>query len=218
MSGLILIGAGPGIGRSVARRFAKESVPVALVARTEATLSSVALDLATFGVPVSLHQADAASTEDLKRVAREAITEHGVPDAVVYNAGVIQADAPGDLTAEQQAEAWSVNVLGALTTAIATMPLMAARGSGSFLSTGGMATPEASYLSLSLGKAGLRTLTTMLAQFYGPQGVHAATVTVGGAVQPGTRFDPDRIAEHYWRLHNETRGQWTTEYVFDGAE
>jgi NAD(P)-dependent dehydrogenase (short-subunit alcohol dehydrogenase family) len=98
------------------------------------------------------------------------------------------------------------------------MPLMAQRGRGTFLSTGGMPVPVSSYLSLSLGKAALRALTTMLAQQFGPQGVHAATITVGGAIATGTAFDPDAIAEHYWRLHAQPREQWETEYRFDGTD
>jgi short-subunit dehydrogenase len=37
MPGALIIGAGPGIGRSVARRFAREAMPVALIARNKAT-------------------------------------------------------------------------------------------------------------------------------------------------------------------------------------
>ena len=46
--------------------------------------------------------------------------------------------------------------------------------------------------------------------------MHAATVTVGGAIAPGTAFDPDVIAEHYWRLHAQPADQWETEVLFDG--
>jgi hypothetical protein len=43
--------------------------------------------------------------------------------------------------------------------------------------------------------------------------VHFAVVTVAGTVEPGTVFDPDDIAEHYWRLHVQPRGQWQREIV-----
>jgi NAD(P)-dependent dehydrogenase (short-subunit alcohol dehydrogenase family) len=44
MAGAVVIGAGPGIGRSVARRFAREGLPITLIARTEATLATVTVD------------------------------------------------------------------------------------------------------------------------------------------------------------------------------
>jgi NADP-dependent 3-hydroxy acid dehydrogenase YdfG len=216
MAGLILVGAGPGLGRSVARRFAFEGMPITLVARRDETLAAVAADLASSGVAVYRHRADVAVTKQLQGALRASVNEHGVPDAVVYNAGLIRADGPGDLSADEQLHAWSINVLGALTTAVETMPLMAKDGRGTFLITGGMPVPVSSYLSLSLGKAGVRALTTMLAEHYGSDGVHAATITIAGAVAAGTPFDPDDIAEHYWRLHSQRREEWETEYVFSG--
>jgi NAD(P)-dependent dehydrogenase (short-subunit alcohol dehydrogenase family) len=139
-----------------------------------------------------------------------------VPDVVVYNAAIIQADAPGELPASGQLRAWAVNVIGALTTAAHLAPAMARRGSGTFLITGGMPDPDPSYVSLSLGKAGVRTLVTLLDQEYGPSGVHVASVTVAGSVAPGTSFDPHDIAEHYWRLHAQPRRDWEREVLHTG--
>ncbi|MFI0421093.1 hypothetical protein [Spongiactinospora sp. 9N601] len=51
----------------------------------------------------------------------------------------------------------------------------------------------------------------------GPSGVHAASVTIAGPVAPGTAFDPDDIAGHYWRPHTQPRGQWQHEVVHGGA-
>jgi hypothetical protein len=76
-----------------------------------------------------------------------------------------------------------------------------------------MPEPKAQYLSLSLGKAGVRTLATMLDERFGPSGVHVATVTVAGPVAPGGAWDPDDVAEHYWRLHHQPREAWTHEVV-----
>ncbi len=102
-------------------------------------------------------------------------------------------------------------MVGAITTAAHVVPAMAERGSGSFIITGGMPEPKPDYASLSLGKAGVRTLVTLLDQQYGASGIHAATVTVGGGVAPGTAYDPDDIAEHYWQLHTQPRDQWEHE-------
>jgi NAD(P)-dependent dehydrogenase (short-subunit alcohol dehydrogenase family) len=135
---------------------------------------------------------------------------------VVYNAAIIQPDTPGQLPARAQLDAWAVNVVGALTAAAHIAPAMARRGSGSFIITGGMPEPKSQYVSLSLGKAGVRTLVTLLDQEYGPSGVHVASVTVDGPVAPGTAFDPDDIAEHYWRLHTQPRHRWQREVLHSG--
>ncbi|MGW0590923.1 SDR family oxidoreductase [Streptosporangium sp. NPDC002607] len=132
------------------------------------------------------------------------------------SSAVIQTDAPGELSVRAHLDAWAVNVIGALTAAAHVAPVMARRGSGSFLITGGMPEPKPQYVSLSLGKAGVRTLVTLLDQTYGPSGVHVASVTVCGPVAPGTDFDPDDIAEHYWRLHTQPRHLWEHEALHTG--
>jgi len=205
--------AGPGIGQAVARRFAREGLPIALIARSEATLK--ALDLGAARVVTRV--ADSTDEVALRSVLDEVVREFGVPDVVVYNAAIIQADAPGDLSVRDQLDAWAVNVVGALTAAAHLAPAMAERGNGSFLITGGMPEPKPQYVSLSLGKAGVRTLVTLLDQNYGSSGVHVASVTVAGAVAPGTDFDPDEIAEHYWRLHTQPQHLWEQEFLYSGS-
>jgi NAD(P)-dependent dehydrogenase (short-subunit alcohol dehydrogenase family) len=215
--GLILVGAGPGLGTSVARRFASERLGVSLVARSAVNLAQAEAVLAPYDVPVAGYPADAGRPDQLEPALASAVRDHGAPDVVVYNAAVIRADAPGDLTPDELAETWSVNVQGVLVTALATIPGMQQRGSGTFLVTGGLPRPLASHLSLSLGKAGARALTSMLAEHFGPHGVHVATVTVAGTVAPGTSYDPDLIAEQYWRLHRQPPDAWETEHRYDGA-
>ena len=56
-----------------------------------------------------------------------------------------------------------------------------------------------------------------LVQADAPGGVHVASVTVAGPVAPGTGFDPDDIAEHYWRLHTQPRHQWAREALHAGG-
>lgn len=216
MPGALVIGAGPGIGRAVARRFAAEGLPVALIARSEETLRDAAGALAPTGVPVAAFTADAADRDGLDAALDKAVGEHGVPDVVVYNAALIRPDALGELSVREHMDAWAVNVVGAANAAARLVPAMAARGGGTFLITGGMPEPKPEYVSLSLGKAGVRTLVALLDRQYGPSGLHAASVTIDGPVAPGTDFDPDVIAEHYWRLHRQPRDEWQQEILHTG--
>jgi NAD(P)-dependent dehydrogenase (short-subunit alcohol dehydrogenase family) len=207
-----IVGAGPGIGASVARRFAQEGLPVGLIARTRATLDATR---ATMEPDARTAIAVADSTDEAAlRAALDAVAaELGPIGVLVYNAGLIQHDAPGDLSTIEHQHAWAVNVVGAITAAAHVFPRMAEQGRGTILLTGGMPEPVHEVVSLSLGKAGLRALTTLLAKRYGPAGVHVATVTVGGTVAPGTPFDPDGIAERYWRLHAQARDGWEHELL-----
>ncbi|MFF0728514.1 SDR family NAD(P)-dependent oxidoreductase [Streptomyces sp. NPDC004134] len=224
MAGAVVIGAGPGIGAAVARRFAREGLPVALVARSERTLAPIAAAVAAAGAGVAPGSgvlplaADVTDEAALRSALDTATARFGVPGAVVYNAALVRAEALGELSQSALLDAWAVNVGGALTAAAHLAPAMVRRGGGSFLLTGGMPEPKAPYVSLSLGKSGVRTLARLLDLEYGPGGVHVATVTVDGAVAPGTDFDPDLIAEHYWRLHTQPRSRWEHDVAYTGAE
>jgi NAD(P)-dependent dehydrogenase (short-subunit alcohol dehydrogenase family) len=217
MAGVVIVGAGPGIGLSVARRFAAAGMPAGLIARTAASTGATRAALAATGVTVAEATADAGQDDQLT-AALDAITgQLGPPAALIYNAGLIRHDRPGELSREQYVTAYAINVLGAMTAAVHVAPAMTEAGGGSILITGGMPEPDPAVTSLSLGKAGVRALTTLLASEYGPAGIHVATVTVADAVAPGGPFDPDRIAEEYWRLHTQRPDAWEHEVLFTGA-
>jgi NAD(P)-dependent dehydrogenase (short-subunit alcohol dehydrogenase family) len=217
MSGAVVIGSGPGLGRSIARAFAKEGFPIALLARRQASADAVAADLEPFGVPTLALAADATDEAGLTAALNKVTERCGIPDVVVYNAARIQRDTVESLPVRGHLDAWAVNVGGAITTAAHLLPPMAARGAGSFLVTGGMPEPVARYTSLSLGKAGVRALVTMLDDQYRSAGVHVATITVYGEIAPDTSFDPDDIAAHYVRLYRQSPAEWELEVRYTGA-
>ncbi len=206
MPGIVVIGAGPGIGQAVGRRFAREGMPVALISRRLVDVEG-ALALT----------ADSTDETALTSALDKVLAEHGTPDVVVYNAAKIASDRIGDLSLREHQEAWAVNVGGAIVAAAHLAPAMVANGGGSFLITGGMPETKPDYVSLSLGKAGVRALVSLLDQTYGADGLHAATVTVYGGVAPGTAFDPDAIADECWALHQQPRGEWIHELDYTGA-
>jgi NAD(P)-dependent dehydrogenase (short-subunit alcohol dehydrogenase family) len=192
-------------------------MPVGLIARTAESTGATRAALAATGVAVAEATADAGQDDQLT-AALDAITgQLGPPEALIYNAGLIRHDRPGELSRNQYITAYAINVLGAMTAAVHLAPAMAKAGGGSILITGGMPEPDPAVTSLSLGKAGIRALTTLLASEYGPAGIHVATVTVADAVAPGGPFDPDRIAEQYWRLHTQRPDAWEHEVLFTGA-
>jgi NAD(P)-dependent dehydrogenase (short-subunit alcohol dehydrogenase family) len=213
MPGAIVIGAGPGIGTSVARRFAREGMSIAVLARSRSTVENAiaGLPIETLGVT-----ADVNDETRLRVALDEVLDRFGVPDVLVYNAALIQWDRFGQLSAQQHLDAWAVNVVGAITAIAHVAPGMADRGSGTILLTGGMPEPVPEVTSLSLGKAGVRALTQLVARQYESSGVHVATVTVAGAVGSRSAFDPDDIAEQYWRLHMQPPGSWEREIVYTG--
>src|SRR5687767_13244635 len=122
MPGGIVIGAGPGIGVSVARRLAREGLPVGVIARSRATVDHALAALN--GTPKVGRTAD-VTDEPAIRAALDAIVDRfGVPDVLVYNAARIQSDPVGALDAQAHLDAYAVNVVGAITAITHVAPRM----------------------------------------------------------------------------------------------
>jgi NAD(P)-dependent dehydrogenase (short-subunit alcohol dehydrogenase family) len=214
MSGAIIVGAGPGLGTAVARRAAREGLAIGIIARRKSTLDAVLAllsDADAIGVT-----ANVTDEPGLRRALDEITARFGVPELLVYNTALVRQDAIGELTAAQQLDAWAVNVVGAITAVAHVAPAMMAAGGGTIVLTGGLPQADPAVTSLSLGKAGVRALTELMDLTYGPRGLHVATVTVAGPVAPGGPYDPDEIAEQYWRLHQQPAGGWEREVLYSG--
>src|SRR4051794_15781215 len=88
---ILILGAGPGLGAGIARRFGREGFAVTLVARGEHALAELADELRADGITVDTATADAADSNGF-RSALEGLAERITPDVVVYNAALIARD------------------------------------------------------------------------------------------------------------------------------
>ena len=218
-SHLLVVGAGPGLGASVARRFAREGYRLTLVARSEATIAALVDELRDAGTDVAVVRADAGDADDLRGAIGPLFAGPDAPGVVIYSAAFAASDDLLSVTPEQLAAAYAVNVIGAVVTAQIAVPAMRTAGGGTLLFTGGGfadALPE-SLATLSLGKLAMRGAATMLARKVRDDNIHAGSLTILGQIAAGTPFDPDRIADAYWAICNEEPGAWREEYRFDGA-
>jgi short-subunit dehydrogenase len=106
----------------------------------------------------------------------------------------------------------SINLAIALVAIAAGISSMAPRGEGTILLTGGgiAIEPMAELLTLSAGKAGLRMAVQGLFAPSKAKGIHVATLTVSGDVRPNSA-EADEVANAFWALHAQPRGDWTWE-------
>jgi len=212
----VAVGAGPGVGLAIARRFASSGFDVALVARRADVLKVLATDVGGGGVKAQPFTADAADTASVKRALATIAAQMGPPEVLVYNAAVATPGVPSSFDPEQMVRDFRVNVVGALAAAQAVIPAMRAAKRGTILFTGGgfAIEPIPMMASLGIGKAGIRNLALSLARELEPDGIHVATVTIAGLVKAGTPFNPAAIAEEFWNLHIQPAGQFQRESVF----
>lgn len=205
-----VVGFGAGVAAAVARRFVAGGFDVLGLARDPSRHAALA------GAGITLGTADAADPASLAS-ALPADTQ-----VLIYNAYAATMASPGPsaLTPAAVAADFAVNVAGALAATLAVLPGMRAAGRGTILFTGGgLALDPTGWLpaaSLAIGKAGLRSLALTLHAELAPQGIHAGTVTIAGMVAVGTAFDPDRIAEAFWALHQDAPGAFRAETIFRG--
>jgi NAD(P)-dependent dehydrogenase (short-subunit alcohol dehydrogenase family) len=215
---LLLIGAGPGVGAGVVRRFGREGFRSTLISRGE-TLEQLAPDLRNGGLEIEAVAADIEDLDSYRATLERIFRTPGAPGVSVYNAALPDPGAILDATVERLRTAYDVDVLGAVIAAQVAAPVLRAAGGGTLLVTsGGFADhPVPALASLSMGKAALRSAQTLIAAGVREDGIHAATVTIAGSVKPGTDFDPDKIAELFWTAHADPKDAWETEYRFTGA-
>lgn len=214
----VVVGAGPGVGLAVARRFGRERFQVALLARSAQTLQRAEVELAGEGIQARSYRADAGDLAGLTAALTQVAAEIGPPAVLVYNAVAFTPGSLSTISPEAVLDGLRVSVAGALAATQAVLPAMQARGSGTLLFTGGGASagPIPNLTSLSLGKTALRMLVLGLAQELAGSGIKVGLITIYGGVAPGTPFDPERIAAHFWAVHTRPASDSEVELHFRG--
>src|ERR1700730_3614463 len=181
---LLLVGAGPGLGLAVARRFAAGGYRVTLVARRPDRLSELASSLADTDAEVNTIKANASDPEDFGARMTELYRKNGAPGLVIYDAVMGTPDRLLSSTVAHLQEAYAVDVIGAIVVAQSAAPAMRAAGFGTIIVTGGGFAdhPIPALATISLGKAALRSAATMLGVDLGPDGIRVATLTIAGQI------------------------------------
>jgi len=214
---LLLVGAGPGLGSAIARRFGGGGFRVTLVGRDRAALDALAGDLADTGAAIDTIAMDVGDAEGLRERMSALYGTPGAPGLIVYNAVMGAPDQLLSSSAAHLHDAYAVDVIGAIVVAQVAAPAMRAAGFGNILFTGGGFAdhPIAALATVSLDKAALRSAATMLGTDLAPDGIRVATLTIAGQIVAGTALDPERIAERYWEVVH-TDGPWPAEFRFVG--
>ena len=215
---LLFIGMGPGNGMSVARRFGREGFEILMVARDPEKLTEYAAELEKEGVASSSFAVDIADKLAFRELLTEIVAQHPDISIMHYNASAFNPALPSEIDLDTFMADLNINIVGALLSAQAVLPAMRARGAGTIFLTGGGTALDApaNLASLGVGKAGMRSLAFTLAKECKDYGIHVATITICGMIQPGTQLAPEIIAENFWKLHQDRDTEhWQTEIMMD---
>lgn len=199
-----IIGAGPGIGRAAAARFAAEGYSVGCVIRP----GESPMDYSGYAV-----RADVGDLMALSGALDALDAAVGAPSLCLFNASTGRPGNAVDLSPEALLEDLAGSGAALLLTAQHVFPAMRAAGHGTLLVTGGGLAfgPKPGLASASAGKALQRSLALSLAEELAPEGIHIASLAVCGFVQSGTPLSPEAVAQALWELHSEPREAWSAE-------
>ena len=110
----LVTGAGRGIGRGIALRLARDGAGVALVDVLPDGINAVADEIAEIGSKATTFVADVSDRRQVFAAVEHAATALGGLDVMVNNAGIALVGPIADVTPEESAKIWSINVEGVL--------------------------------------------------------------------------------------------------------
>jgi NAD(P)-dependent dehydrogenase (short-subunit alcohol dehydrogenase family) len=215
----LITGVGPGLGASLARRFAREGFAVGLVARHFPFIDELAREIANAGGHAIALVADVSRPAEVRLVLKRVRSELGKISVLLHNASSSAGDGLLETTAEEFENSWRIATFGGFVCAQETAPDMIASKEGTMIFTGATSSVRGGgWLAFSSAKFALRGLVQSLARELWPQGVHVAHVVVDGIIgRAGVtavgepKLNPDQMAEAYWHLASQHPTAWTLE-------
>jgi len=205
----LITGAGGGIGRGIALRFAREGARVGVLDRAaDGCAETVALIRAAGGAALAL-PADVGAAADVDGAVAAMAAELGPPTVLVHNAAVMPAG-----TVERTSEAdwdrvFAVNCRGAFLTSRAVIPHMRRAGGGAitFMAsvTGMLGLPGLAAYSAT--KGALISLARAMSTDHAGEGIRVNTVSPGTIDSPmlhaflAAQREPERLRHEFDAMH-----------------
>ena len=226
MSGTALIvGAGPGLGTALARRFARAGMRVALARRSVDALAPLVAEL---GSGSGAYACDATDESQVSRLFSAVGSDLGRPTLAVFNAGAFVRKGVLETSRDDFERCWRASCLGGFLVGREAARAMlddATAHKGTIIFTGATASLRGGALfhNLAVGKFGLRALAQSMARELQPRGIHVAHVVIDGQIESERAghsvaergrdavIDPAAIAETYYQLHLQPLSAWTLE-------
>lgn len=120
----VITGAGRGIGRAIAVRFAEAKIPVILIARSSAEITELRNDIVKQGGQAWACPCDITNVIEVNALVQDILEEIGTPTIVVNNAGIAPSQKLEETTDEIWRETFAVNVDGPFYLLRALLPKM----------------------------------------------------------------------------------------------
>jgi short-subunit dehydrogenase len=179
-----VVGAGPGLGQAVARRYAREGYTVALIARRRESLDALAAELTRAGATAHAITADLSSERAVPQLAEQIRAKAGSLDAIYYGPSVRGYIPVVDLTAEQLRELMPLGVYSLVDLVHEFLPHMLSQQQGTILvAAAASAVQGMPNLAGTAVLAAQRNYLQALQAKVTEQGVYVGRLYIGAVIQ-----------------------------------
>lgn len=208
MSVIAIIGAGPGMGLSIAKVFGGRGYKVALISPEPKVLDELVAGLAKQGIESAAFTASVMDRETIATSLAAVRERFGQIDVLEYSPKdptLPLASATG-LSYENVQKQIDFYAHGAVAAVNAVLPEMVARGTGTILFTTGAASVypvlgQELFANVGAAAAWLRNWAHALHGVVGAKGVQVGHVAIATWIGSKPGAGPDDIAPLYWELH-----------------
>ncbi|MBO5733002.1 MAG: 3-oxoacyl-[acyl-carrier-protein] reductase [Alistipes sp.] len=199
----LVTGAGRGIGKAIAMRYAEAGADVAFtdLVINEAVEQTVK-ELEAMGVKAKAYASNAALFEETHEVVKQVVADFGRIDVLVNNAGITKDGLMMRMSEEQWDAVINVNLKSAFNFIHAVTPVMAKQRSGSIINMSSVVgvSGNAGQCNYSASKAGMIGLAKSIAKEMGPRGIRANCIAPGFIITDMTN-----------QLSQEVKDQWAAQ-------
>ena len=199
----LVTGAGRGIGKAIALRYAEEGAHVAFtdLAINEAVEQTVK-EIEALGVKAKAYASNAANFDETHEVVKQIVEDFGRIDVLVNNAGITKDGLMMRMSEAQWDAVINVNLKSAFNFIHAVTPVMAKQRSGSIINMSSVVgvSGNAGQCNYSASKAGMIGLAKSIAKEMGPRGIRANCIAPGFIVTDMTN-----------QLSQEVKDQWAAQ-------
>jgi NAD(P)-dependent dehydrogenase (short-subunit alcohol dehydrogenase family) len=189
-----ITGGSSGIGLTTARLFLAEGAKVAITGRKQEALDAAVKEL---GGDVIAIQADATDLGAMEKAVAQAVEKFGKLDIVFANAGIAGQTPIGKTTLAAFEQILKTNLTAVFFTVQAAAPHL--NDGASIVLNGSVhaVLGVPGYSAYAASKAGIRSMTRVLASEFSPRGIRVNMVTPGGTKTPIWNGRPSEVVERF---------------------
>jgi len=188
---IVITGAGKGLGRALARRFAADGDRVVLMGRTASHLDALAAEIGDRALAVPC---DVSSPDQVKRAFATIAERHARIDVLINNAAVYAPFLVAEATDDQIVKTIATNLTGAILCTRSGIPMMGRGGYVINVTSESVDMPFPHLVLYQTSKAGLEKFSVTLRRELEPSGIRVSFVRAGVMVEPDKAWDIDPVA------------------------